>query len=159
VEIVNWLQNNDQGLFLFLISFANAIFLPIGPEVALFPMLLVDQAKLVPYASCCVAGSVLGLMVTYFISYYCGQTVIVRYVSANKIKKSVALFSRYGYLALVVASVFPIFPYRIMVILSGFLKQKPPAVFFYLTLGKTIRFFGYGFLIAKMGESVLKYLY
>lgn len=159
MELLNWLQNNDQGLFLFIISFANAIFLPVGPEIALFPILLVNHSKLVPYASYCVIGSVLGLMVTYSISYYFGQTIVVRYVSMSKIERGVGLFSKYGYLALVVASMFPIFPYRILVILSGFLKQKPPVVFFYLILGKTLRFFGYGFLIAKLGESVLKYLF
>ncbi|MCL6638709.1 MAG: hypothetical protein K6T80_03390 [Firmicutes bacterium] len=158
MEFLGWLQNNDQGLFLFLLAFANAVFLPIGPEIAFVPILLVNQAKLIPYASYCVVGSVLGLMVTYSVSYFCGSTIVVRYVPMNRIDKGVELFSRYGYLALVVASMFPVFPYRILVILSGFLKQRAPVVFFYLAVGKTIRFFGYGFLIAKLGESVAKYL-
>lgn len=156
--ILEWLQNTDQGIFLFLLSFANAIFFPVGPEVAFVPILMVNHSKLFPYATYCVVGSVLGLMVTYFLSYYCGQTLIERYVPPEKIKLGVRVFTRYGPWALVIASMFPIFPYRILVILSGFLRQKPMVVFSFLALGKTLRFFGYGFLIAKLGESVVKYL-
>lgn len=155
---LDWLQNTDQGIFLFILSFANAIFFPVGPEVAFVPILMVNHSKLLPYASYCVVGSVLGLMVTYSLSYYCGQTLIERYVSQHKIEKGVQVFTKYGPWALVIASMFPIFPYRILVILSGFLKQKPVMVFSFLTVGKILRFFGYGFLIAKLGESMIKYI-
>jgi len=158
VGFLDWLQNTDQGIFLFILSFANAIFFPVGPEVAFVPILMVNHSKLLPYASYCVVGSVLGLMVTYSLSYYCGQTLIERYVSQHKIEKGVQVFTKYGPWALVIASMFPIFPYRILVILSGFLKQKPVMVFSFLTVGKILRFFGYGFLIAKLGESMIKYI-
>lgn len=153
-----WIQNTDQGIFLFILSFANAIFFPVGPEVAFVPILMVNHAKLLPYASYCVVGSVLGLMITYALSYYCGQTLIERYVPPHKIEKGVQVFTKYGPWALVIASMFPVFPFRILVILSGFLKQKPAMVFSFLAIGKALRFFGYGFLIAKLGESVIKYL-
>ncbi|MDF9407386.1 VTT domain-containing protein [Pelotomaculum isophthalicicum JI] len=156
--ILEWLQNHDQGLFLFVLSFGNAIILPVGPEIAFVPILLVSHNKLLPYASYCVLGSVLGLGVTYYVSYYLGQAVIEKYVPRNNIVKGMDIFSKYGPLALVVASMFPVFPYRILVIVSGFLRQKPAKVFSYLTIGKTLRFFGYGFLIAKLGESIVKYL-
>ncbi|MCL6559856.1 MAG: VTT domain-containing protein [Firmicutes bacterium] len=159
MEILDWLQSNDQGLFLFILSFANAVFFPIGPEVAFFPILIVNQSKLVPYALYCVTGSVLGLMVTYFIAFYFGQSVIEKYVPLSKIEKGESLFSRYGPYALVVASMFPIFPYRILVILSGFLRQKPSVVLCFLTVGKLLRFFGYGFLVAKLGESMIRYIF
>jgi membrane protein YqaA with SNARE-associated domain len=158
VGFLEWLQNSDQGVFLFILSFANAIFLPVGPEVAFVPILMVNHSKLLPYASYCVVGSVLGLMVTYSLSYYCGQNLVERYISPNKIRKGVAVFTRYGPCALVIASMFPVFPYRILVILSGLLRQRPLIVVAFLTVGKTLRFFGYGFLIAKLGESVAKYL-
>lgn len=154
---LEWLQHADQGIFLFILSFANAIFFPVGPEVAFIPILMVSHSKLLPYAFYCVVGSVLGLMITYSLSYYCGQTLIERYVPQNKIEKGVQVFTKYGPWALVIASMFPIFPYRILVILSGLLKQKPVMVFSLLTVGKSLRFFGYGFLIAKLGESVIKY--
>lgn len=158
MEFLNWLQNTDQGIFLFVLSFANAIILPFGPEVAFVPVLMVSHNKLLPYATYCVAGSVLGLMVTYTLSYYWSQIFIDKYVSPEKIEKGVAVFTKYGPWALVIASMFPVFPFRILVIISGCLKQKPVTVFSFLTVGKALRFFGYGFLIAKLGESVIKYL-
>lgn len=158
VEFLNWLQNTDQGIFLFVLSFANAVFLPVGPEVAFFPILVVSHSKLIPYAAYCVLGSVLGLMVTYFVSYYYSQVLIDKYISPEKVEKGVAVFSRYGPWALIIASMFPVFPYRILVIISGCLKQRALIVFSFLTLGKSLRYFGYGFLIAKLGESVVKYL-
>lgn len=158
MEFWVWLQNTDQGMFLLLLSFASSIFLPVGPEIALVPILLVNHHKLLPYAACCTVGSVLGLMLTYALSYYCGQTLLERFVSQNKINLGIRVFNSYGPFALVVASVFPVFPYRILVLLSGFLRQKPWTVFSLLTVGKTLRFFGYGFLVAKLGESVVKYL-
>jgi len=158
VGILEWLQNHDQGMFLFLLSFGNAIILPVGPEVAFVPILLVNHSKLFPYASCCVVGSVLGLGITYSISYYFGQALVEKYISKNNIVKGINIFSKYGPLALVIASMFPVFPFRILVIVSGFLRQSPVMVFSFLTIGKTLRFFGYGFLIAKLGESIVKYL-
>lgn len=158
MEILNWLQNNDQGLLLFCLSFANAIFFPIGPEIAFFPILLVNHDKLVPYALYCVLGSVAGLMVTFFLSYCLGKKAMGRFFPEKKVEKGMVLFARFGNLALVVASMFPIFPYRILVVLAGFFKQKPLVVLLFLAVGKSLRFFGYGFLVAKLGESVLKYL-
>jgi len=158
VEFLNWLQSTDQGLFLFIISFANAIFLPVGPEVAFVPILMVSYSKFIPYATYCVAGSVLGLMVTYFVAYYYSQSIIEKYIPQEKAAKGVAIFTRYGPGALIIASMFPVFPYRILVFISGCLKQRPLTVISFLTLGKTLRYFGYGFLIAKLGESVIKYL-
>lgn len=152
-----WIQNTDQGLFLFIISFANAIFFPVGPEVAFVPILMVDHGKLFPYASYCVAGSVLGLMVTYSLTYFYGQTLIEKYVPPGKVSLGVRVFSKYGPWALVIASMFPVFPYRILVILSGCLRQSPVIVFSFLAVGKSLRFFGYGYLIAKLGESVLPF--
>lgn len=81
-----------------------------------------------------------------------------KYISQEKIEKGVAFFTKYGSSALVIASMFPVFPYRILVIISGCLKQRAITVFPFLLVGKTLRFFGYGFLIAKLGESVIKYL-
>lgn len=158
VEFLNWLQSTDQGIFLFVLSFANAIFLPVGPEVAFIPILVVSHSKFIPYATYCVIGSVFGLMVTFFVSYFYSQTLIEKYISPEKIENGVAVFSKYGPWALIIASMFPVFPYRILVIISGCLKQRPLTVFSFLTIGKTLRFFGYGFLIAKLGESVVKYL-
>ncbi len=158
MEFLNWLQNTDQGIFLFVLAFANAIFLPFGPEVAFVPILMVSHNKLLPYASYCVIGSVLGLAVTYTMSYYYSKTLVGRYISPQKIETGVQVFTRYGPWALVIASVFPVFPYRILVVISGCLKQRPAKVFTFLTLGKSLRFFGYGFLIAKLGESVIKYI-
>jgi len=158
VGFLNWLQNTDQGIFLFILSFANAIVLPVGPEVAFVPILMVSHEKFLSYAMYCVVGNVLGLMLIYTVSYFWSQTFMDRYISQEKIEKGVDVFSRYGPWALVIASMFPVFPYRILVIISGCLKQRAITVFSFLLLGKTLRFFGYGFLIAKLGESVTKYL-
>lgn len=158
MEFLNWLQNTDQGITLFVLSFANAIFLPVGPEVVFIPILVVSHSKLIPYALYCMIGSVLGLMVTFFISYYFSQTLVEKYVSAEKIKSGVAVFSKYGPWALIIAAMFPVFPFRTLVIISGCLKQRPLSVFSLLVIGKTLRFFGYGLLIAKLGESIIKYI-
>jgi membrane protein YqaA with SNARE-associated domain len=158
VEFLNWLQNTDQGITLFVLSFANAIFLPVGPEVVFVPTLVVSQSKLIPYALYCIIGSVLGLMVTFYTAYYFSQTFIEKYVSAEKIKSGVALYSKYGPWALIIAAMFPVFPFRTLVIISGCLKQRPLSVLSLLAIGKTLRFLGYGFLIAKLGESVIKYM-
>lgn len=153
---MNWLQSTDQGLFLFVLSFANAVFLPVGPEMAFIPILIVNHSKFIPYAAYSVIGSVLGLMLMYFVSYFYSQTLIEKYFPPEKIARGVSIFSKYGPWALIIASIFPVFPYRILVIISGSLKQKPLTIFSFLTIGKTLRFFGYGFLIAKLGESILK---
>jgi membrane protein YqaA with SNARE-associated domain len=158
VDYLNWLQNTDQGILLFVLSFANAIILPVGPEVVFVPILMVDHSKFIPYASYCAAGSVLGLMLTFTVAYNYSQVFVEKYISAEKIEKGVAIFTRYGPWALIIAAMFPVFPFRILVIISGCLKQRPLTVLTFLTIGKTLRFFGYGFLIAKLGESVIKYI-
>lgn len=158
MELLNWLHNTDQGILLFVLSFANAIILPVGPEVVFLPAIVVSHSKFIPYASYCVLGSVMGLMVTFSVAYNYSQVFVEKYISAEKIEKGVAIFSRYGPWALVIAAMFPVFPFRILVIISGCLKQRPLTVLSLLTIGKTLRFFGYGFLIAKLGESVIKYI-
>jgi membrane protein YqaA with SNARE-associated domain len=158
VEFLNWLQNTDQGIVLFVMSFANAVFLPVGPELFFIPSLVLGPSKLIPYASYCVFGSVLGLMVTFTVAYNYSQVLVEKHISAEKIEKGVAIFTKYGPWSLIIAAMFPMFPIRTLVIISGCLKQRPLTILSLLTIGKTLRFFGYGFLIAKLGESVLKYI-
>ena len=156
---MEWLSGTNQTVFLFGLSFANAVFFPIGPEVAFVPILLVNHHRLVPCAFSCVAGSVAGLMLTYFLSFFCGRPFADKYVPPDKFASGVRVYARYGPWALVIASMFPVFPYRMLVIVSGFLRQKPSVVLFFLTLGKALRFFGYGFLIIKAGKFAAKFIF
>ena len=158
MEFLNWLQNTDQGIVLFVLSFANATVLPVGPEFVFIPSLVIGPSKLIPYASYCVLGSVLGLMVTFTVAYNYSQVLVEKHISAEKIEKGVAIFTKYGPWSLIIAAMFPMFPIRTLVIISGCLKQRPWTILSLLTIGKTLRFFGYGFLIAKLGESVIKYI-
>lgn len=143
---------------MFVMSFANAIVLPAGPEIFFIPSLVLGPSKLIPYASYCVFGSVLGLMVTFTVAYNYSQVLVEKYVSAEKIEKGVGIFTKYGPWFLIIAAMFPMFPIRTLVIISGCLKQRPLTILSLLTIGKTLRFYRYGFLIAKIGESVIEYI-
>ncbi len=72
--LYNWVMRRAAGpeapFLLFAISFCEAIFLPLPPDVVLAPMVLTKPDKAWRYAFLCMAASVIGGCVSYGLGYW-----------------------------------------------------------------------------------------
>jgi len=67
---LRWSASPRAPLILFVLSFCEAIFFPIMPEVMLAPMCLANRDRALRYATISLGGSLLGALVGYALGHY-----------------------------------------------------------------------------------------
>ena len=163
--LYNWtleLANNPRAIwFLGFVSFIEAIFFPIPPDVLLIPMILVNTKKAWLYAFVATATSVLGGLVGYVIGLFAYAEVAEPLLIGLGKQSAVNLFSNSvnenGFLIVLTAGISPI-PFKVVSIMSGF-TQMPVIVFLISALlGRAIRFFVVAALLMHYGEAIKDFI-
>src|SRR5690625_3963297 len=95
-------------LNLMIVSFIEAIFFPIPPDVVLIPLVLMRPEGGLIYASLAAVASVAGAMVGYFIGHKGGKPILRRFASNNNIMKAQELLERYDTWAIAIAGFTPV---------------------------------------------------
>src|SRR5687767_5477557 len=67
---IAWARHRRAPAMLTFLSFIEAIFFPVPPELMLVPMCVAQPRRGFYYATLSLAGSVLGMFVGYAIGYY-----------------------------------------------------------------------------------------
>src|SRR5690625_3920488 len=123
--MLEWLTEASQGLAkvatpfnLFWVSFIEAIFFPIPPDVMLIPLVLLRPSEGLLFALMATVGSVLGATVGYGIGLKGGRPVLSRFASRQRINQIESLLGRYDTWATAVAAFTPI-PYKVFAIAAG----------------------------------------
>lgn len=105
-------------LNLFVISFIEAIFFPIPPDVVLIPLVLLRPEGGLFYALLAAVASVMGATVGYFIGSKGGKPILRRFASNERIVQTQQLLERYDAWAIAIAAFTPI-PYKVFAIAAG----------------------------------------
>ena len=164
-SLYNWtmeLANNPRAIWLLgFVSFIEAIFFPIPPDVLLIPMILANINKAWLYAFVTTVMSVFGGLVGYAIGLLAYAQIAEPLLIGLGKQSAMNLFSNSinenGFLIVLTAGISPI-PFKVVSIMSGF-TQMPMYVFLASAiLGRATRFFVVATLLKRYGETIKSFI-
>ena len=164
-SLYNWtmeLASNPRAIWLLgFVSFIEAIFFPIPPDVLLIPMILANVKKAWLYACVATTMSVLGGLLGYAIGFLAYAQIAEPLLITLGKQSAMHLFSNSinenGFLIVLTAGVSPI-PFKVVSIMSGF-TQMPIYVFLVSALlGRATRFFIVAALLRRYGEPIKDFI-
>lgn len=163
--LYNWtmqLANNPRAIWLLgFVSFIEAIFFPIPPDVLLIPMILANIKRAWLYAFVTTITSVVGGLVGYAIGYLAYEQIAEPLLLSLGKQAAMNLFSisinENGFLIVLTAGISPI-PFKVVSVMSGF-TQMPVFVFLLSALlGRATRFFVVATLLKYYGEAIKSFI-
>ena len=139
------------------ISFAEASFFPIPPDVLLAPMCLAHPPQAFRYAFICTAASVLGALLGYAIGYFLfeaiGQPILEFYGAGAKFDSFAADFNAYGWVIVFLAGFTPL-PFKVITIAAGATAMPLHILLLASILSRSARFFLVAALLWKFGPPM-----
>ena len=152
-------ERKSAGRWLATLSFAEASFFPIPPDVLLIPLCLGALRKALKFALICSVASVLGGVAGYAVGKFGWEAVqefFYGYVpgfSEKKFAHLVDWYKEWDWPLVFLAGFSPI-PYKIFTIASGVLGMGFPQFLLASAGSRSARFFLVAYLIAKFGEPM-----
>jgi membrane protein YqaA with SNARE-associated domain len=144
------------GVGLFVIAALDSSFLSF-PQVndLLIIYLSTKYPERMPfYAGMTTAGSLLGCFLLYAVARKGGEVFLRKRFSAARVDRGMALYQRFGLLAVVVPSLLPPpTPFKIFVLMAGAAAVAPWRFAVAIIIGRGIRYFGQGYLAVRYGEQ------
>ena len=156
------LANNPRAIWLLgFVSFIEAIFFPIPPDVLLIPMILANIKRAWLYAFVTTITSVIGGLAGYAIGYLAYEQIAEPLLLSLGKQAAMSLFSssinENGFLIVLTAGISPI-PFKVVSVMSGF-TQMPVFVFLLSALlGRATRFFVVATLLKYYGETIKSFI-
>jgi membrane protein YqaA with SNARE-associated domain len=153
------IQLGAPGLFLVAALDSSFLSLPQVNDLLLIAS-VVENPHLMPlYASMSTLGSVAGCFVMYAIGRKGGDALLKRRFSGPRTARALALFNRFGMLAILVPAILPPpAPFKIFVILAGVSRMSPWTFATAVALGRGFRYFGEGLLAVWYGQRAFAFL-
>ena len=152
-------KKKTSSIWLACISFAEASFFPIPPDVLLIPLCLGAIRKALFFASVCSIASVLGGLAGYAIGHFSWdvlQLYFYEYVPGFTEAKFIKIsdwYEEWGWPLVFLAWFSPI-PYKIFTIASGVMGMAILPFIIASAISRSARFFLVAVLIAKFGEPM-----
>jgi membrane protein YqaA with SNARE-associated domain len=163
-DLIRAIEVFAQGLGgpgLFLIAYLDSSFLsfPQANDLLIVWMVLKHKALMPYYAGLATLGSVSGCLTLYFIARKGGETLLRKRFHERHVDSALAIFRKYGALAIVVPSLLPPpAPFKMFVLLAG--VAEVPVLKFALAIagGRGLRYFGLGLLTVWYGDAAVGFL-
>lgn len=141
--------------YLAFFSFIESIFFPVPADVMLVPMVLAKPNNILKYCITIITASLLGGMLTYFISYYAFDYAVLPYLEVSAHYQSyldlVNWFNEWGVVVFIIASA-SFIPYKLIAIVAAVVDISALTFFSISVLVRSIRFF----LISYLSISAKK---
>ncbi len=166
-RIREWAVRHAEGqhakFWLSVLSFSEASFFPIPPDILLIAILLANKArKWFYYAFITSVFSVLGGILGYGLGFFFfdvfGQSLISFYGLEEEFLNLKVVFDQNTFWAIFAAAFTPI-PYKIFTISAGLFNINFFAFIVASILGRSVRFFAVGFILKFYGDKIAGVLY
>ena len=162
----DWGVKHAEGphakMWLAAVSFAEASFFPIPPDMLLIAILLTKSKRWFFYATFTTLFSVLGGIFGYFIGVFFFDTVGEFLVSFYHLEHEMFVVSEYfsnnAFVAIFLAAFTPI-PFKVFTITAGFCKINLLVLIVASILGRGIRFFVISYMLRKYGKQIGGFVY
>jgi membrane protein DedA with SNARE-associated domain len=158
-RFVTWVQGfalSLGGPGIFLIALLDSSFVPFPEVVDLLIILFVTRhpERMVYYAGLATLGSMLGCSLLYMVGRKGGEAFLRRRFKGRHVDRTLALFQKYGLLAVAVSALMPPpFPFKPFVLVAGVARVRPFDFLVAIGIGRGIRYFGEGLLAVWYGEQ------
>jgi membrane protein YqaA with SNARE-associated domain len=168
-KLYNWVLHwaeTPYGLFaLFILSFSEASFFPVPPDVLLIVLILGRREQALKFAVICSIASIAGGFVGYSIGHFIwwdgtNYNSFANFFFNNIPGFTEALFQKiqnqynnYGFIIIFTAGFTPI-PFKVFTISAGAFDISLPLFLIASTISRSARFFLVSFLIWKYGEKI-----
>ena len=168
-KIYNWVlhwADTPHGLIaLFILSFSEASFFPVPPDVLLIALVLGSREHALKFALICSIASIAGGLVGYSIGHFIwwdgtNYNSFSNFFFNNVPGFTEALFQKiqsqynhYGFIIIFTAGFTPI-PFKVFTISAGAFDISLPLFLIASTISRSARFFLVSFLIWKYGEKI-----
>jgi membrane protein YqaA with SNARE-associated domain len=143
------------------VSFTEAIFFPIPPDLMLIPMALANRERAYRLAAICLlyslAGGVFGYFIGYFFMEVAGMPIIHFYGLDEKYLVIQDWYDRYSAWAVAVAGLTPI-PYKLCTLTAGAFKINWPVFVIASVVSRGLRFFAIALIISLFGDKARYFL-
>jgi membrane protein YqaA with SNARE-associated domain len=163
-KAITWASHKRAVWLLALLSFCEAIFFPVAPELMLLPMCLAKPKRGFVYAGVSLAGSVCGMFIGYAIGYWAMDAVMPLLQKFGygevfqHIRDEVAAGGgARAFWLLVIAGFTPV-PFKIFTIASGAVGMPLLPFFFGALIGRGKRVFLVALFIRLFGEKAEAFL-
>jgi len=144
------------GVGLFLVALLEASFVGVPASDVLAVMTAKSLARTGYYALMLAAGSVAGSLILFGLGRKGGQLFLAKRFSQRRIARGSALVQRYGFLALLVASLMPPpTPFKLLVVVAGGCGMSAWSFVASVALGRGARYFGEGLLALRYGSTAI----
>lgn len=148
------------GLFLLAFLDSSFIALPELVDILIVWMVLEHPDRWLWYGAMATAGSVAGCYVLYDLARRGGEAFLRKRLSERHVTRGMALFARYGTLALVVPSVMPPpVPFKPFVLMAGVAGMPRLRFIAAIALGRGLRYIGEALLAVLYGRAALDYIH
>lgn len=159
-KIYDWMLKLAGGRHaekaLALVSFAEASFFPVPPDVMLIPMVLARPEKAWRTAAICSIASVLGGFLGYAIGYYfqpVGEAILALFGHPNGLAEFRCFFAKWGASVILIKGLTPI-PYKLVTIAAGLAQFNLPLFFVCSAVTRSARFFAVAALVKRFGPEI-----
>lgn len=118
---LRWSEHRQAPKLLGILSFVEAIFFPVPPEVMLAPMTLAKPKRGMWFATISLVASILGALVGYALGYFAIDAImplIVKLGWSDKFEEVRVMAAENGFWLLLVGGFTPI-PFKILTLASG----------------------------------------
>ena len=163
--VLHWANTPYGPIALFVLSFSEASFFPIPPDVLLIALALGSRKQSFKFALICSIASIMGAMVGYGIGYFLwwngdGYNEIAHFFFNHVPGFNESVFfdiqkqyDHYGFIITFTAGFTPI-PFKVFTISAGAFNISFPLFLIASTISRSARFFLVSFLIVKYGKKV-----
>ena len=156
--VLSFAHHRHSSTALFLLSFAEASFFPIPPDVLLGPLCLGKRNKSLWFAFVCTLGSVAGAFVGYAIGVFALWLVnMIPGVTETKIDDLAGKFNANGSLYVFVAALTPI-PFKLLTITAGAAGMNLLLFTAACIVGRSVRFFGVAGVFWVVGPKATPFI-
>jgi membrane protein YqaA with SNARE-associated domain len=135
---LSWSAHPRAPMLLTLLSFVEAIFFPVPPEVMLAPMSLARPHRAFWYATLSLAGSMVGMFIGYAIGYFAleaAMPLLERFGYADQFDEIKRQAAENGFWLLLIAGFTPI-PFKVFTLASGAVGMPLLPFFFGALIGR-----------------------
>jgi membrane protein YqaA with SNARE-associated domain len=160
-RLYNWTldkcRHRHAERYLAGISFAEASFFPIPPDVLLAPMCLAQPHRALRFALICTLASVAGALLGYAIGFLAfeglGRPILAFYGAEEKFSSFAARFNAQGWIVVFLAGFTPL-PFKVITIAAGATAMPLPVLIIASLVSRAARFFLVAILLWKFGEPM-----
>src|SRR5262245_6465289 len=163
-RFLSWLQGVAFALGgpgVFLIALLDSSFLSFPQVVDLLIIILVTHHKerMIVYAGLATVGSIAGCFMLYYVGRVGGEAFLRRRFHERHVDRALAVFQKYGLLAIAVPSILPPpIPFKPFVLIAGISRVRPWDFFLAVGIGRGVRYFGIAVLALWYGQRAADFL-